>query len=109
MLPIIIHRKCFITCYTTTKVTQLCHMLHTTIYIYLTCFFTKDVTKVEKKIQLCIARLVEIFPKVSRLLPAATAADLETPCAYACLSYSPKLCLSTGLRAWPLIFKSKIL
>ena len=55
-----------------------------------------------------IARVVARFPQASLSRPAATAADLETPCVCARPSDPPKLCRSAAQRAWPLILQSKL-
>ena len=48
-----------------------------------------------------------MFAQVSRSLPAATAADSETPWVYDRPSDQPKLCWSAAPRARPLILPSK--
>ena len=52
-----------------------------------------------------IARVMAHFPQVSRSLPVATAADLETPCVCARPPDPPMLCRSAAPRAWPLILQ----
>ena len=54
-----------------------------------------------------IARVVACFPQASLSLPAATAADSETPCVCARLSDPRKQSRRAAPRAWPLILPSK--
>ena len=57
-----------------------------------------------------IPRVVTCFPQACQLLPTVTAADLEMPCVWSCLSYLHKLwqlCLSAASRAWSLALQSK--
>ena len=55
--------------------------------------------KTLEPLSLKLVRTVVLFPKVSLLLPAETASDLERPCVW--LSYLP------NPKAWPLNLQSK--
>ena len=70
------------------------------------CYKGRLLNQIKKRSLSCQSWSLHGF-QVSRSLPAATAADLETPCVCASPSDQPKVCRSTAPRALPLILQSK--